>query len=153
MNHLTKTLPIYEFELGGLIHSFQWDEIIQDDNEGPMAEVHGPMVEVYGAFKPVTATREREAKWWTVAVYTEYSMYGGPEEGGWYYYAGQLTEHGRIRFFDDYDAAEEYRGQLWDWVGDQNDGDRKNCDEKLTVRCTTESMPDTHYPLKRPYYS
>lgn len=146
MDSLTETLPIYEVEIGDLIHSFQWDEITQEDNEGPMAEV-------YGAFRPVTATREREAQWWTVAVYTINAVYGGPEEGGWYYSAGQLTEHGRVRFFDDYSAAKNYCDELWNWVKGQNDGDLQFWDWKLTVRCTSESMPDTHYPLKRPYYS
>ena len=146
MDYLTKTLPIYEVEIDGLIHSFQWDEITQEDYEAPMAEVHG-------AFRTVSATREREAQWWTVAVYTIVAVYGGREEGGWYYTAGQLTEHGRVRFFDDYAAAEDYRDQLWDWVQGQNGGDRKGWDEKLTVRCTTEALPGSHYPLKRPYYS
>ena len=151
MNYLTKTLPIYEVEIDGLIHSFQWDEITQEDYEGPMAEVYSEVDGVH--FKRVTVAHEREAQWWTVAVYTTVAVYGGREEGGWYYSAGQLTEHGRVRFFDDYAAAEDYCDQLWDWVEGQNNGDRKSWDEKLSVRCTTESMPSTHYPLKRPYYS
>ena len=146
MDYLSKTLPIFAVEINGVTHSFQWDEITEDEYEGPMAEVRGELT-------PVTAVHGREAQWWTVAVYTLVRLYGGPEEGGWYYSAGQLTEHGRVRFFDDYAAAEDYRDQLWDWVQGQNGGDRKGWDEKLTVRCTTEALPDSHYPLKRPYYS
>lgn len=144
MNYLSKTLPTYEYEADGYIRTFRWDEVTDHDDEGPMAEVGDEWVNVRsGADVP--------AHWWTVAVYTSYRVYGGPEEGGWWYDAGYLTEHGRVRFFDDYSAADAYYLELWEWVNQQNDS-RERGDERLIVRCTTESLPASHYPKNRPYY-
>lgn len=145
MQFLVKDLPIYTVTLGDSIHTFQWDEVEHDEYEGPMAKV-------YGEYFAATATDERPAKWWTVGVYTRTPAYGGPEEGGWYYDAGELTEHGRMRFFDDYAAAKAYADTLWSWVDNENK-ERKGWDEKLTVRCTTEAQPHAYYPRKRPHYS
>ena len=145
MNYLTKTLPTYQLDMGHCVRSFRWDEVTHDDYEGPMAEVGGALVRV-------THIDEVPARWWTVGVYTTYRVYGGPEEGGWWYAAGSLTEHGRMRFFDDFEAALAYNGELWDWVQKENLA-RDRGDERLTVLCTTEALPDTHYPKNRPYYS
>ena len=151
MDYLTKTLPTYEYEhrdeKGDVryVQSFRWDEVEHDEYEGPMAEVNGEWVNLRSG-------EDVPASWWTVGVYTAYRVYGGPEEGGWWYTAGSLTEHGRLRFFDDFEAAQAYSNELWKWAQEQNDS-RDRGDEKLTVRCTTNALPDDHYPRKRPYYS
>lgn len=150
MQYLTKTLPTYEYEhrdeKGDVryVQRFRWDEVEHDEDQGPMAEVQGEWVEV-------SSSDDVPASWWTVAVYTAYQVYGGPEEGGWWYAAGSLTEHGRVRFFDDFEAAQAYSNELLDWVEEQN-AQRDRGDERLVVRCTTNAMPDTHYPRKRPHY-
>lgn len=151
MQYLTKTLPIYGYEHRNekcdvlYMQRFRWDEVEHDDDQGPMAMVGSNHVRV-------RQIDEVPARWWTVGVYTTYQVYGGPEEGGWWYAAGSLTEHGRMRFFDDYAAAQAYSHELWDWVQKQNTN-RDRGDERLTVRCTTEALPDAYYPKKRPYYS
>ena len=152
MNYLSKTLPTYEYEhrnaAGDLMYvqRFHWNEIQWDEyDEYPMAEVRGDLVRVQ-------SSDDIPASWWTVAVYTSYQVYGGPEEGGWHYAAGSLTEHGRVRFFDSFEAAQAYSEELWGWVEARNRS-RTFDDERLTVRCTTNALPDTHYPKKRPYYS
>jgi len=141
-DYLSETLPLYKSELNGWETIFRHDEIEWDDGRP------------YANGQPVTLTSEEPAKWWTVAVYTQYQQYGGPEEGGWHYYAGELTWHGAVRFFSDYAEADAYRDKLWEDVDKWNkDSTDVFLSEPLTVRCTTESMPDTHYPRERPYYS
>jgi hypothetical protein len=140
MDYLRKTLPLYTLELEGWVHVYRHDEVEWDDGR-PYAEG-----------QHVQSTSDEPAKWWTVGVYTSYQQYGGPEEGGWYYRAGELTWHGRLKFFDSYDKAEAYRDKLWALVEYVN-SDYTADEERLTVRCTTESMPDAHYPKQRPYYS
>jgi len=146
MDYLSKTLPTYVRKTSHYEQVYRWDEVEWDEYEDK------PYVMSGGEAVTVESGDDVPAKWWTVAVYTTYQVYGGPEEGGWHYSAGSLTEHGRVRFFDDYDAAQEYGYKLWEWVGEQN-ANRDRGDEKLTVRCTTEALPETHYPKKRPYYS
>lgn len=145
MQYLTKTLPTYVWEGPVFSRTFHWYEVDHDDYEGPMAEVNGEWVKLRSG-------DDVPASWWTVAVYTSYQVYGGPEEGGWWYSAGSLTEHGRVRFFDDYEEARAYNETLWKWVEEQN-ANRDRGDERLTVRCTTNAMPDSHYPKNRPHYS
>ena len=137
-DYLSETLPLYTSELNGWVTTFRHDEVTWDDGR-PYAQ--GGLV---------THTDDEPAKWWTVGVYTQYQQYGGPEEGGWYYYAGELTWHGAMRFFNDYAEADAYRDKLW---GDVEKTNKHYGNSELTVRCTTESMPDTHYPKERPYYS
>jgi hypothetical protein len=140
MDYLSKTLPLYAYEIDGWVTVYRHDEVEWDDGR-PYAE--GQHVE---------HTADEPATWWTVGVYTSYQQYGGPEEGGWYYYAGDLTWHGAMRFFDDYAEAFAYAQKLWVMVYDENKREGST-EVRLTVRCTTEAMPDTHYPRKRPYYS
>lgn len=150
MQYLTKTLPTYGHEHkdedGKLLYvrRFRWDEVEHDDFEGPMAVVRGEYVHV----QPLD---DEPASWWTVGVYTSYQVYGGPEEGGWWYSAGSLTEYGRMRFFDNFEEAQAYSNELWRWVEGQNER-RDRGDERLVVRCTTNALPDAYYPKKRPYY-
>jgi hypothetical protein len=139
-DHLSKTLPIYKSEVNGWDTIFRHDEVEWDDGRP------------YANGQPVKPAYIEAAKWWSVGVYTQYQQYGGPEEGGWYYSAGELTWHGALRFFIDYDEADAYWDKLWDDVEKVNKSEGST-EVRLTVRCTTESMPDTHYPRERPYYS
>jgi hypothetical protein len=142
MDYLRKTLPLYTSESEGWVSVYRHDEVEWDDGR-PYGQA---------CCQLLRHTAEEPATWWTVGVYTSYQQYGGPEEGGWYYYAGDMTWHGAMKFFDNYDEAEAYRDKLWDSVEKENVKER-GAEVRLTVRCTTESMPDTHYPKTRPYYS
>ena len=148
MDYLSKTRQIYVAKIGGDTYRFDEHDIEHDQDQGPMAKIG----DVYVRAEPLSAEDCPNAEWWSVAVYTDDRIYGGPEEGGWYYAAGQLVNHARIRFFDDYAAARGYQEELWTSVEAENKA-RSHWDDRLTVRCTTEAMPATHYPLKRPYYS
>jgi len=142
MDYLRKTLPLYSSESEGWVSVYRHDEVEWDDGR-PYGQA---------CCQLLRHTAEEPATWWTVGVYTSYQQYGGPEEGGWYYYAGDLTWHGAMKFFDDYDEAFAYAQKLWVRVDDENKREGST-EVRLTVRCTTESMPDVHYPRKRPYYS
>ena len=142
MDYLSKTTPLYTSEVNGWVSVYRHDEVEWDEGR-PYGR---------GGCQLLRHTADEPATWWTVGVYTQYQQYGGPEEGGWYYDAGSLTWHGVMAFFDNYDDADAYRAKLWDMVVKEN-SDNLGADERLTVRCTTEAMPDTHYPKTRPYYS
>lgn len=144
MKYLSKILPVYSTDKEGLEPgSYQHDEVWIDDDTGET------YVTEWGETRRVYPVDERPAEWFSVAVYTCEAVYGGPEEGGWYYDAGGLVDHHKIKFFDKCDDADEYARELWDWCDEVN----KDCgDVRLVVRCTTESMPEAHYPKSRPYY-
>lgn len=145
MDYLSETTAIYGVEINSQLHSFEHDEVEHEES----GEVLG---KVYNQYYPLDVVSTRPARWWTVGVYTACQRYGGPEEGGWYYTAGHLVEHGRMRFFASYEEARVYQTALWAWVENENKA-RRGWDEQLTVRSTTESLPSEYYPLKRPHYS
>jgi len=139
-DYLSETLPLYTYEFPWGESTYRHDEVTWEDGR---PYIQGQLLK---------SDSDEPAKWWTVGVYTQYQQYGGPEEGGWYYYAGELTWHGAMRFFNDYDEAKDYSDKLWDKVEKENKAEGMT-EVRLTVRCTTESMPDSHYPRERPYYS
>jgi hypothetical protein len=145
MQYLNETVPLYSVDKDGYEpDGYEHHEVWEDEDSGET------YVNLYGdETRRVYRVDERPAEWFSVAVYTCYDVYGGPEEGGWYYYAGSLVEHHRIKFFDNYVEAMDYSASLWDWCDEEN---KDRGDVRLTVRCTTETMPDTHYPKRRPYY-
>lgn len=142
MEYLSKTCPIYSREKDGWVSEFEHTEVLYDEYNDMYYDIHGNM--------EVQSVRERDGQWWAVAVYTAYSMYGGPEEGGWWYSAGELVEHAKAKFFDNYQDAYDYAQELWLFCFEEN---KDRGDEKLVVRGFTEQMPDTHFPKNRPYYS
>ena len=146
MNYLSKTLPTYVRKDGRYEQVYHWNEVEWDEYEDK------PYVMFGGEAVTVEPGEDVPASWWTVAVYTSDPVYGGPEEGGWYYRAGLLTEHGRVQFFDDYNEAQAYLSDLWKWVEEMN-GQRSFDEDRLVVRCTTDALPDLHYPKRRPHYS
>ena len=144
MQYLSETVAIYSIDKDGREpDGYQHDQVWIDDDTG---EVYA---QAYGQDRRVYEVDKRPAEWFSVAVYTCVAVYGGPEEGGWYYDAGSLVEHHLIKFFDKYDDADDYARELWNMCAE---GNKDRGDVRLVVRCTTESMPDTHYPKRRPYY-
>lgn len=143
MECLDKNTPVFGCDLGnGWTAEYQHDEVVYDEDNYLWYEIHTNM--------EVKVTRERPAEWWAVAVYTSEKAYGGPEEGGWWYACGELVEHHRIRFFDNYEEAYAYSQKLWEWCTTEN---KDRGDIVLSVRGFTEQMPYTFYPKTRPHYS
>lgn len=141
MKFLSKTCEIYYRENDGVGHLYEENEVEWDDQQYYIYDLEGRRVEYHS---------ERPAKWWSVALYTSSQAYGGPEEGGWWYSRGSLIEPWKIKFFDNYQAAEKYRDELWEYCEKEN---KDLCDERVTVRCFTEEMPDHYFPKTRPHYS
>jgi hypothetical protein len=143
MDYLSEMCPIYTREVSpGWVEKREHTEVVWDEWE-------------MGYFscdtnRRVEQTSERPAEWWAVAVYTSDRAYGGPEEGGWWYNCGELVEHSKIKFFGNHSDAYAYSQELWAWCLEEN---KDRGDVKLVVRAFTEQMPDSHYPLRRPYYS
>lgn len=88
-------------------------------------------------------TSEVIPRYWMVAVYDFWQAYGGPEEGGWWYTEGTLTDHHLLRGFDDYGEAHRYLLSLRDFFAE---------DRTVTVRGYTEQLPPQHFPECRPRY-
>jgi hypothetical protein len=91
----------------------------------------------------VTDKGLREAEWATVAAYETDRVYGGPEEGGWYYTAGEPMR-GTAREFHacDFPAAKQYEEHLRMRYADHRD---------VMVRVTPEQVARV-FPRHRPSY-
>lgn len=90
---------------------------------------------------------DRPARWWSVGLYEIGRAYGGPEEGGWWYDVGTLTDPWTVRGFDTEVAAREYLDHLWAHR-------RELCgDYRIEPRGFTESLPVLGFPARRPHYS
>lgn len=127
------------------------DKIIQVWNCPECGQLEDPLTndDNYEHYCPecnrtVTRCHNREAKWWSVGVYDKDRVYGGPEEGGWYYSAGDLTYKWEVRGFEDMDEARRYADQLREKYFE---------DKRIIVICFTEELPIPHYPTTRPHYS
>lgn len=92
-------------------------------------------------------TSTRPAEWWSVAVYQRGREYGGPEEGGWWYDTGTLTEHRKMRVCESYAEAQARVQELYAWI--QAEGWQK----ELAVVGFTERLPVRLTPERRPRYS
>lgn len=79
----------------------------------------------YETENPVIIAEQPEAdKWWKVAAYLIELRYGGPEEGGWWYRAGdRVTIEGfeEIQTFHNEEAAQEYLEKLAAVCGKMNE--------------------------------
>lgn len=94
----------------------------------------------------------RPAKWVSIALYETSQVYGGPEEGGWYYTYGDAVR-GTVREFEagDFPVAELYEEQMWDRAK-ANRNSFQHGYGGWTVRVTPEDQA-LHFPKNRPYYS
>lgn len=138
------TTPVYRWEKDGWWREYEHDQVVYDDYDGTWRDhVTGHRVEHH---------HDRPAKWWAVAMYEESTAYGGPEEGGWWYAVGELVDHHRIRFFDNYAEAKAYYNKLWE-VAHELTKENLGYDSRYVVEGFTEMMPCHHFPEKRPYYS
>lgn len=115
------------------------------------AEIH---VDGYGDYRcpececEVKLSGERAATYWSVALYDTHRSYGGPEEGGWYYDAGTMTQVNKVRVFEDFAQAEAYLSELWDGIK----AEPRQGDSRLVAMGWTECLPQHHWPRVRPHY-
>jgi len=99
-------------------------------------------------------------KFYTVAIYMEDKLYGGPEEGGWYYHAGDLVMEPRaanfLRGFDKERDALDYADALNQGVIAQWNEGRPSISSCLSegryVAIAEEGMPVPFFPEEIPHY-
>jgi hypothetical protein len=86
--------------------------------------------------------QDRPAMWASVAVYFTSRHYGGPEEGGWYYTAGEVYEP-TIRCFEDHDfpQIENYLDTLHKRFPERN----------VQIKVEIEKIVHA-FPKNRPFY-
>lgn len=90
----------------------------------------------------------------SVALYAVERVYGGPEEGGWYYDAGDVVR-GTAREFEAADApqADLYRELLWTRANAEMTAARKDgYSVRFNVRVEAEAPAAPSYPTRRPHY-
>lgn len=135
MNGLHENTPVYHRTTeGGWSNLYNHDEVQHDD---------------YGVYnsewEPVEYSHDVPAKWWSVAVYDVEGVYGGPEEGGWWYTAGYLVQPMKIRVFEDFEEAHKYLEELHEWCQLES--------SNYQARGYTEELPLKYFPKVRPRYS
>ena len=138
MDYLSKDVTLYT--CAGCTDTYRYDELERlDDDRHVCPRCEDVSLELTHS--------ERPAEWWSVAVYNRGRSYGGPEEGGWWYDTGSLTEHRKMRVFEDFAEAEARVQELYAWI--RAEGWLK----ELGVVGFTEKLPVSSYPERRPRYS
>jgi len=94
---------------------------------------------------------------WTVAIYMIDRQYGGPEEGGWYYDAGDpdIEFIKYLRGFDDEEEANAYCFDLNARVCEELNKGRPSIGSVLSQGRYAARVCDgfpKHFPKHRPYY-
>ena len=104
-----------------------------------------------GNYEDVKHTGWRPAKWVSISMYETQQIYGGSEEGGWYYTYGDAIR-GTVREFEagDFPIAALYEEHLQERVSKQRYSQYGY--GGFTVRVTAEDQA-LHFPKQRPYYS
>ena len=92
-----------------------------------------------------------------VSVYIQDRVYGGPEEGGWWYTAGGLVR--TLRLFRNQDAAYEYCRRLNEKLASRQTGPntgRRSISSVLSdgefVARVDENYAPPKFPEEAPYY-
>ena len=83
-----------------------------------------------------------------INVYHVTRHYGGPEEGGWWYNAGQLVESVETTVGD----ADRVRVELHEKHNHKNEGDIYSVLGGVLVEVTPEDHPGADWPAERPHY-
>jgi hypothetical protein len=81
-------------------------------------------------------------------VYDVTRHYGGPEEGAWYYNAGELVE--TIETTEE--KCDEVRVQLLEKHKDRNQGDIYSVLGGVLLEVQVDDTPGENWPSKRPHY-
>jgi hypothetical protein len=82
-----------------------------------------------------------------VNVYSVNRLYGGPEEGGWWYDTGEIV---LSKQFDDDDSAQDYAESLEKQF--PNTGKRYSVLGGEDYNIWVEDSPGQDYPTERPRY-
>lgn len=82
-------------------------------------------------------------------VYDVTRHYGGPEEGGWWYNAGELVE--TIETTEE--KCDEVRAQLLEKHKDRNYGDIYSSLGGVLLEVQVDDVPGENWPTERPRYS
>jgi hypothetical protein len=93
-----------------------------------------------------------------VALYEQSRVYGGPEEGGWYYTQSSLVTDARVyaevgffpRAFADYKEAKAYREEWSKHYDERFKGSHKL--ERFKVEDYVAQTLPTLHPIERPHY-
>jgi len=75
---------------------------------------------------------------WSVAVYENNQAYGGPEEGGWWYQEGTITDYNKVKIFNSYKKACKYYNKL--------------TKEGYYAIGYNSKYPDDYFPVIKPRY-
>ena len=86
-------------------------------------------------------------KFWVLGVYKTDRLFGGHEEGGWYYDAGQRVKEGK-RLYTDKDKADRAAFSYNKRFGCTCNSIEYGISCRVYYRGTPE-----YYPQKTPYYS
>lgn len=90
---------------------------------------------------------ERTPSWVSVALCEVHRLYGGPEEGGWYYDAGYRIAS-TVRCFEEGDFPQV--GLYEDLLRSRNPTPRGG--QRHVVRTYAEQLPPESWPKNRPTY-
>jgi hypothetical protein len=100
---------------------------------------------------------QRERHTYIVAAYEVCQAYGGPEEGGWWYYQGDLIRP--LRLFRNKSEAYRYASRFNDKAHSRRWGpnaDRRPLDSVLSdgevEACVYTDIAPQHFPKERPMY-
>jgi hypothetical protein len=94
-------------------------------------------------------SHEQRASYVSMAVYETGRVYGGPEEGGWYYTAGNIIPE-TLRNYDvaDMPQARLYKDQLSEKVKEWE----RDSDSRYEVKMRYDVTVPSHFPAVRPHY-
>jgi hypothetical protein len=126
--------------------SVKLGDVVYDEYEGTHHCFHcSEKLEIDPSF-------EREPRWFSLAFYHAERVYGGPEEGGWYYWTGARSNE-TLRVYENTPEQREMAKRYADHFEEQ---DRKEAKEfhqnRMHFRLEVESLPDDHFPQRRPFY-
>lgn len=137
--------PIHKYRCVGCDSTLHVDDCIYD-------EYLGGFICAHCGEDTIEIESSREAEWFSVALYETESVYGGPEEGGWYYRHGTLVPRTVRTFTNSLEGREEAERYVDALYATQYHSDRWS-DTKYTDRVFSERLPDTHFPKHKPVWS
>ena len=95
--------------------------------------------------------------YYVVAVYEVQLNYGGPEEGGWWYQSGELSDEYKCEYFDTKEEAFAHRDSLQSTLDEECEENKIPLHSVLSrgrycAEIRKNHHPEPFYPEERPYY-
>jgi hypothetical protein len=103
----------------------------------------------------VPAEEARTSRLFSVAIYHEQLCWGGPEEGGWWFSAGELLPDRPVRYFRNEEAAYRFcrrLNHLIDLLVKHRYEYSSVLSEGQLAARVEAGHPVKHYPETRPHY-